>query len=252
MRCGFGLFVGSVLLATSAVALCQAPQTGLSFSVIAIHRSKPESRGGFIKPMPNGTGYLVQNFTVKGMMSVVYRIPSRQISGGPDWFDRENFDVEAKADDTHNIDELHTMFKNMLADRFGLKFHIEMKPGAVYELIVDKAGVKMKADPAGGGVNIPIMPDGQGRFVGTRVPMEYLCWYLGQQMRSDARPVIDKTGLVGVYDFTLSFMPDLPPELQKLPALQDAVEEQLGLKLVPAKGPVPNYVIDRVDQPSAN
>lgn len=261
MRCGWSIFIGSVLLGVAVFAKCQAPQTDLSFGVIAIHRSAPGTRGGFIKPMPNGTGYLVQNFTVKGMMSVIYRVPARQISGGPDWLNTENFDVEARADEAHNIEELHTMFKKMLADRFGLKFHIDMKPGAVYELVVDKAGVKMKVDPAGGSVNIPIMPDGPGRFAGTRVPMEYLCWFLGQQMRNNPRPVIDKTGLTGVYDFTLAFTPDfppgasidsLPPELQKLPALQDAVEEQLGLKLVPAKGPVPNYVIDQVNEPSAN
>jgi uncharacterized protein (TIGR03435 family) len=80
-------------------------------------------------------------------------------------------------------------------------------------------------------------------------------------MPGDPRPVIDKTGLTQVYDFTLAFMPDLPPgassanlppEMQNLPALQDAVEEQLGLRLVPAKGPVPNYVIDHIEQPSEN
>ena len=91
--------------------------------------------------------------------------------------------------------------------------------------------------------------------------MEYLCWFLGQQMRNDARPVIDKTGLTQVYDFELAFSPelrpgltrdDLVPEIQNLPSLFDAVREQLGLKLVSAKGPVPNYVVDGVNQPSAN
>jgi uncharacterized protein (TIGR03435 family) len=119
----------------------------------------------------------------------------------------------------------------------------------------------MKADDAGGTLQIPIMPQGPGEFVGTRVPMEYLCWFLGGQFRGDPRPVIDKTGLTGVYDFKLSFAPELPPgltrddftpEMQKLPTILEAVEEQLGLRLVPARGPVPEYVIDKVEQPSAN
>jgi uncharacterized protein (TIGR03435 family) len=91
--------------------------------------------------------------------------------------------------------------------------------------------------------------------------MEYLCWFVGQQMRNDPRPVIDKTGLTQVYSFTLTFAPELPPgltredllpELQDMPTIADAVHDQLGLRLEPAKGLVDNYVIDHVDQPSAN
>jgi uncharacterized protein (TIGR03435 family) len=91
--------------------------------------------------------------------------------------------------------------------------------------------------------------------------MEYLCWFIGQLMPNDVRPVIDKTGLAQVYDFTLAYTPnlppggssaDLPPEMRNLPAFQDALVEQLGLRLVPAKGPVLEYVIDQVSQPSEN
>ncbi len=91
--------------------------------------------------------------------------------------------------------------------------------------------------------------------------MPYLCWFLGQIAPNDVRPVIDETGLKDVYDFELSFGPDLPagvspdglsPDVQNRPALRDALEEQLGLHLEPAKGPVPHYVVDHVDRPSAN
>lgn len=261
MRWGSGIFIGAILLVTAMSAPGQAQQPRLTFDVAAIHPVKPGSDRGFIKPLPNGTGYMVENITTKMMMSVIYRIPARQITGGPDWFSTMPFDVEARADREYNSDDLHTMFKNLLADRFGLKFHTETKQGAVYELVVDKAGLKMKADAAGGTLQIPIMPQGPGEFVGTKVPMEYLCWFLGGQFRGDPRPVIDKTGLTQVYDFKLSFAPELPPgltrddltpEMQKLPTILEAVEEQLGLRLVPAKGPVPEYVIDQAEQPSAN
>jgi uncharacterized protein (TIGR03435 family) len=169
--------------------------------------------------------------------------------------------LEAKADRAYGLDDLHTMFKNLLADRFALKFHTETKQGPVYELMVDRSGVKMKADGDVGNLNIPIIPSGPAEFVGTKVPIAYLCWFLGQQMQNDPRPVIDKTGLTQVYNFTLNFMPDLPPgvsidalppEMQNRPTILDALREQLGLRLESGKGPVENYVIDHVDKPSEN
>lgn len=255
-------FSASLLLAAAACANGQASQPRLAFDVAAIHPSQPGARGGVVKPLPNGTGYLVENMTVKTMMAVMYRIPARQITGGPDWFSTQPFDVQARADQSYGLDDLHAMFKNLLADRFGLKFHIETKEGAVYELVVDKSGIKMKAAGSVGDLNIPIVPTGPGQFAGTRVPMRYLCWFLGQVTPDDPRPVIDKTGLTQVYDFTLKFAPELPPgavfsdntppEIRNLPVLRDALEEQLGLKLVPTKGPVEYYVIDQVNQPSQN
>ena len=196
------------------------------------------------------------------MMAVMFRIPQRQIEGGPDWFSTQTFDVEARADHGgYTIDELHTMFKNLLEDRFGLKYHVETREGAVYILTVAKGGTKMRADGSADGLRIPIMPTGPGQWEGTKVPMSYLCFFLGQVSPTDMRPVIDRTGLKDVYDFELSFMPELPlgvstddlsPEVKSRPALRDALEEQLGLHLEPAKGPVPHYVIDHVDRPSAN
>lgn len=237
-------------------------QTGkLTFDVAAIHASKPGVSGGGIKPLPNGTGYIVQNMTVESMMTVIYRIPPGRIQGGPDWFSTAVFDLEAKTDRAYGLDDLHTMFKNLLADRFGLKFHTDIRQGPVYELMVDRSGVKMKAEGDVGNLNIPIIPSGPAEFVGTKVPIAYLCWFLGQQMRNDPRPVIDKTGLTQVYDFTLDFLPELPPdvsvdalppEMQNRPTLQDALREQLGLRLESGKGSVQNYVIDHVDKPSEN
>jgi uncharacterized protein (TIGR03435 family) len=239
----------------------QAQPPRLTFEVAAIHPANPGASGGGIKPLPNGTGYIVQNMTVKSMMTVIYRIPAGRIQGGPDWFSSAAFDLEAKADRAYGLDDLHTMFKNLLADRFRLKFHIETHQGPVYELIVDRSGVKMKADGDAGNLNIPIIPSGPAEFVGSKVPMGYLCWFLGQQMQSDPRPVIDKTGLTQVYDFTLAFMPELPPgisidalppEMQNRPKIQEALQEQLGLRLESGKGPVESYVIDHVDKPTEN
>jgi uncharacterized protein (TIGR03435 family) len=152
------------------------------------------------------------------------------------------------------------MFQNLLADEFKLKFHKETKEGPVYALMVDKAGVKMKVNESAQDYEIPIGggPDG---VIGKRVPMQYLCYFLVQVLRNDDRPVIDKTGLTGNYDFTLSFAPELPPNFPKenlppgfldRPTIFTALKEQLGLRLEPQKGSVEYYVIDHVEKPAAN
>ncbi|MFZ0304200.1 MAG: TIGR03435 family protein [Terracidiphilus sp.] len=263
MRLGRQMLITSIMTATlPQAAFSQDTQPRLTFDVVAIHPSLPDATGGVVKPLPNGTGYTVQNMTAKTMMATMYRIPARQIEGGPDWFGSDRFDVEARADrGSYSIDELHTMFKDLLKDRFGLEAHVDTREGPVYILTVARGGTKMKADGSKAGLSIPMMPTGPGRWTGTKVPMEYLCWFLGQISPDDMRPVIDRTGLKDVYDFELSFTPEqppgvspdgLPPELRNLPVLRDALEEQLGLVLKPAKGPVKYYVIDHVDKPSAN
>jgi uncharacterized protein (TIGR03435 family) len=100
----------------------------------------------------------------------------------------------------------------------------------------------------------PLKGDSFGA-VGTRESMEHLCWYLGHVLQRDERPVIDRTGLTGRYDFTLSFGLDLPPEslgFVDRPSIFTALKEQLGLKLEPQKGPVEYYLIDHVEKPEAN
>jgi uncharacterized protein (TIGR03435 family) len=258
-------FLPLIVFFMTAVAWAQAAGGSaqqLIFDVVAIHPSRPDATGGLVKPLPNGTGYTVENMTAKTMMAVMYRVPARQIEGGPDWFGTDRFDVEARADrGGYSIDELHTMFKNLLRDRFGLKTHMDTKEGPVYILTIDKVGMKMKDDGTVGDLNIPITPHGPGKWVGSKVPMLYLCWFLGQVSQSDPRPVIDQTGLKDVYGFQLSFQPDLPPgvspdefppEVRELPVLRDAVQEQLGLVMKPAKGPIQYYIVDRLDRPSAN
>jgi uncharacterized protein (TIGR03435 family) len=257
-----------ITLPTISCSLCilaslahgQEKSSRLTFEVAAIRPAKPADHGG-IKPMPGGDGYLVQNMPVKIMISLMYKVPARQIKDAPDWLDSDRYDIEAKADHAYNIDDLHVMFQNLLADRFNLKFHKEIKEGPVYALMVDKPGSKMKVNESAQDFKIPILPGPDNVFVGTRVPMQYLCWFLGQQLSAEARPVIDKTGLDKWYDFTLSFLPefptnvpkeDLPPSLLNRPSLFDALKEQLGLKLQAEKGPVEYYVIDHVDKPSEN
>jgi uncharacterized protein (TIGR03435 family) len=261
IRCRLPVLAAVIGLMAVFLARGQEKSDRLTFEVAAIRPAQPGATSGGIKPMPGGDGYLVQNMQVKIMISLMYKVPTRQITGAPDWLDTSRYDIEAKADRSYSIDDLHVMFQNLLADRFNLKFHKETREGPVYALMVDKSGSKMKINESAQDFKIPMLPGPDNVFVGTRVPMQYFCWFLGQQLQAEKRPVIDRTGLDKNYDFTLSFAPelptnvakeDLPPGFQDRPSLFDALKEQLGLKLQAEQGPVEYYVIDHVEKPSAN
>lgn len=197
---------------------------------------------------------------VRTIIALIYKIPERQITGLPDWATNNSLDIEAKADKSYSLDALHPMVQNMLADRFGFKFHTEQKEGNIYALTIDSSGLKMKPNTGPDDFKIPLIGSIDG-FTGIRVPMNYLCWQLGQFLQNDERPVINMTGLTGNYDFKLVFLPELPPGIDKdrlpqgfldRPSLFTAVREQLGLKLKAQKGSVTYIVVDHIDKPSEN
>ncbi|MEK6397224.1 MAG: TIGR03435 family protein, partial [Terriglobus sp.] len=250
-KSAFGFFL--------VIALPAIPQQRgsdrLVSDVVSVKPSKAGAVGGIV-PLPGGIGYNA-TATLKVMLSVMYRIPLRQIVGGPEWTSTEKFDVRLKANKAYSIEDLHVMFQNALVDRFGLKVHFETKQGPVFVLRVATSGMKMIPVEAGADRNIPISDGPNQTFIGRRVPMNYFCYWLGQRLQNDQRPVIDGTGLTGQYDFTLAFRPELAPQaessspdLEALPTIFDAVRNQLGLELVPQTGPVPMLVIDQVNRPS--
>jgi uncharacterized protein (TIGR03435 family) len=233
----------------------------LVYEVASIKASPPGAPEGYVDPLPGGIGYNAKNIPVKDMLSVMYRIPRRQIVGGPEWLSSERFDIQVRADHPYSIDDLHIMFQNLLADRFNLKLHIETKAGPVYMLTIAKSGLKMNPVDAGKDRNIPITDGANHEYIGSRVPVNYLCFWLGQKLQNDQRPVVDGTGLTGTYDFKLTFRPQLPPdasmegsspELDSLPSIFNAVKDQLGLELTPERGPVETLVIDHIEKPSEN
>ena len=257
--CSVLLSLPFVLLAVSSAREQSPPR--LTFEVASIHPTKPGTVNGMVKPLPGGFGYTSHNIPIKLIFSLMYRVPMRQISGAPDWLGSDSYDVDAKADHAYSSDDLHVMFQNLLVVRFSLKFHKETREGPVYALTVTPSGLKMKPNDGPESFEIPMNFGADGAMVGKRVPMPYLCWFLGQQLQHDERPVIDLTGLQGFYDFTLLFAPQLPPDVprESLPpglldrlSLFEAVKQQLGLMLTAQKGPVEYYVIDHVERPSDN
>ena len=199
------------------------------------------------------------------------------ISGMPDWAKSERYDIQAKVsgDDMALWRELsdsdrRVMVQAILADRFKLKVRREPKDVPLYELVVAKTGAKVKESKPGdpkelkgpdGNVVRGMLHTGQGQFTAQNESMADLALTLSDYAD---RQVIDKTGLTGRYDFTLQFAPEPghgpeyrhpgspPPPDAVGPSVFTAVQEQLGLKLEPAKQPVEGLVVDQVERPAGN
>jgi uncharacterized protein (TIGR03435 family) len=239
--------------------LAQAPE--LQFEVASLKPSPPGEKGGGIRPAPGGTRYLATGVPLKLLLTVAYRIRDDQISGGPAWMGTDLFDMNAEAERPASMDELHVMLQNLIKERFKLRMHSETKERPVYFLSVDKTGVKTKPHEIGSAGDPWIDQPGFGRLTAKFTPMDYFAWRLSLMLD---RPVLDRTGLKGGYDFDLSWTPDLPPGFPEGglingqavdtsgPTIFAALEKQLGLKLEAQRGPFEILVIDHAEKPAGN
>ncbi|MGA3201466.1 MAG: TIGR03435 family protein [Bryobacteraceae bacterium] len=243
-------------------ALLPGQEKRLTFEVASIKPTKPGGRGGGMRVMPGGQEFVTEGVSLRFMIGFMYWVPLRQVTGGPAWLDTDQWDIAAKADRPHDLDDLREMFRNMLADEFKLKLRKDVKEGPVYALMVDKSGLKMKLNDAPWDFEVSVKPGPGGVTIGKRVSIQRLCYQLEQILQRDERPVIDRTGLPGYYDFTLAFLPEklppgfnldnLPEAMRDRPSIFDALKQQLGLKLEAQKGPVDYYSVDHVEKPAGN
>jgi outer membrane protein assembly factor BamB len=245
----------------------QAETKAPAFEIASIKPSDPGARNGcFIRGQPGGQTFVGSCVTLRLLIKYSYKITDSQLAGGPDWLDTEFYDFQAKADHSLTRAELPAVFQALLAERFKLQFHRETRTLPALLLTVDKSGAKMKANDGPDEWAISIVPAGAfsppapPKFKGTRCAMSYLTWWIAQR---ENRPVLDKTGLPGFWDFTLEFVPEGLGDARKGPAgepipgfegptLYTALREQLGLKLESAKGPIEVYVVDHVEKATAN
>jgi uncharacterized protein (TIGR03435 family) len=253
----------ALMLASSALAV--------QFDVASIKPTK--ANGGTTFGVGNGGGG-GRNVTLKTLIGLAWRLQEFQISGGPAWVGSDRFDIEAKAEDRNaDPDQLRLMLQSLLADRFQLKYHRETKESSVYALVVGKDGLKMKpsADqitpevngpaPRGAGPNHGAIRIGAGSLIGNAVTLPLFIRFLSQRLD---RTIVDKTNLTGRFDIRLQWTPSagenplspggdaLPPADSSGPSIFSAIQEQLGLKLESARGPVEMFVIDQVAKPSEN
>jgi uncharacterized protein (TIGR03435 family) len=245
-----------------------APETAAtpqSYEVVSIRQNNSGKNSN--SDRINGGVFSAENFTLSQLVFDAYLrlsasdhgiIMRDQVVGLPGWADADRFNVEARTDaDTaaamqglpgQELFRLHQpMLRAALADRFKLTAHFEQRERPVYELVLAKGGSKLKASTTD---QNDALRRSNGKLEGWSYPIDWLAFNLS----GDAgRLVVNKTGLTGKYDFTLTWTPDEQQgTLDAGPTLFTALEEQLGLKLVPAKSPVDILVIDHVERPSEN
>lgn len=249
MKVFCNIIVRLFAIAIAASALISLAQPPAVFEAVSIHRNL---KGGNANTDITRGRLTMTNASLRTLIRSAYDIQNYQFASGPVWLDSEAYDIAATTGDGADIshDQYRVLLKALLADRFKLKAHWETRQSDVYVLVVAKGGSRLKEsqDPQKeSGLNTN-KTSHEGRMVATNAPMLYLTNRLSNQLN---HPVIDKTGLQGKYDWTLVWDPD-PGAESTAPSLFTAVQEQLGLKLDPQKGPVETLVIDSVERPSEN
>ncbi len=258
-----------ILLAASISASAQ------TFDVASIRLSGPKS----VRGSNGGPGsrdperYVFGKANLMDFIAVGYDVDIFQISSQLT-LDRDDFDLAANVPAAATKDQFRTMLRNFLNDRFHLRAHLETKRFDAFALMVAKGGAKLgntaaaKRTSTEGFPNLPpgkpgiiALNSASGFYEVTRIraqrqPVSRLV----KMLRTDPpRPVVDVTGLPGVYDFTLEFSTELSSEVggadvgPEAPDLATALREQLGLQLVARKLPFKVVVIDAIDRfPSEN
>jgi uncharacterized protein (TIGR03435 family) len=180
----------------------------------------------------DGNRLQMTNRTLQQIIMWAYDLSADQLSG-PSWLETERFDIVAK---TASGSPEPIMMQALLADRFKLAAHTDTKEFQVYALIVAKNGPKMKKAAPGGDDDMNSKP---GHATARSVTMDHLAAFLSRPRMGLGRPVLDKTGLEGAFDFTLDWTPE---------TIFTALEEQLGLKLESQKAPIEVLIVDHIEK----
>ncbi len=229
----------------AASAFGQSP----SFEIASIKGCKtPAGQDGNITSEPER--FTARNATLKRLIFEAYQVPYAQITGGPSWMDIAEYDIDAKAEKPENTAQIRLMLRRLLAERFRLVVRSEMHEARVYALVVGKGGPRL------GGAEAKEAP-GRFRFHGD---MAHFAGMLAIQLTiplledptvpSHARgapiPVIDKTGIEGSYDLSVEIRPEAGGD--SFTIWQNALQEQLGLKLESRKAPIETLIVEHADK----
>jgi len=262
------------------------PPPPTEFEVADLKRSAPDFRGMMLQIQPGGR-VNIQGVPLKFLVEQAWNLTDDMLVGAPKWMDSDRYDIVAKAPVADlDIEDVWTMLRALVVERFQLATHTEDRPVTAYTLVAVKPKMK-QADPAGR-MKYKEGPAADGKDPRDKTPiLSRLVTCQNMTMAQFAEklkdiapgyihtPVLDATGLEGGYDFTLSFSaagltrppgggPDGPPGPPGSPlsadtavaasdpngavTLFEAIEKQLGLKLESNKRPVPVLVIDHAEQ----
>jgi uncharacterized protein (TIGR03435 family) len=255
------LAVFAVLAGTVALSAQQGQpektSEAASFEVASVKPNTSGSLNSGLPFYPNG-GFNATNVSLKSVIAIAYDVRVFQVTGGPDWLNSARFDITARGREGTPDRLRPAMLRTLLAERFKLVARTEDREQELYALVLlrsdGRLGPNLKPsapqrDASDKGTLFTSVRNGIGRINGTRMSIDTVASVLSGQVLTQR--VINRTGLSGEFDVDLQFTADPSPERpQELPSLFTAVQEQLGLKLEPTRGPVPFLVIDSVQQPT--
>ena len=260
----------------ASAALCWATQasapaqTAVAFAVASVKPNTSGSSRVSFGPVPGG--YSATNVPLRMLVEAAFRTRPGQVVGGPDWIASDRFDISARAPEGSPPAAIFQMLRTLLEHRFGLKTHIESREQPVYALVqIRKDGrLAPQLKPSAIACAPPGTPGNPCRLSGTIGAAAGSVQATGQTLAAFAsylganvdRVVVDRTGLTGRFDFELAWTADdlraAAPDAaagvapNDRAALFTALQEQLGLKLEAAKGPVEFVVIDAAERPTAD
>jgi uncharacterized protein (TIGR03435 family) len=288
LRLVFMVFVlGCVAGALSA----QTPAgVRMAFDVASVKPDMSDAPASSRFPLGPGDGYAPGGFFSATNQPLVvylrfaYKLGQSDLPGLPAWVYNERFDIEARAQGSPTKDDMRLMMQSLLADRFKLIVHTQRQTKPVFNLVVAKAGktgpqlhahsendsCSTASAPSTSGLQLPPIPcgsigpipasaSGRGRLVGRAVTTGRIAGVLMNPFTGVDRPVLDRTGLAGTFDFSLewSLAPDSAQPLGSQtedtgPTFLEALQQQLGFRLKSTKGPVDVLVMDHVEHPTEN
>jgi len=235
------LWIAALAAATQSISF--AAQVS-DFEVASVKPVNPPAGPHTVSLIINHGRLNIEAAELRQIVGLAYAIQRVRVLGGPEWADSDQFDVVAKAESADSTrDEIRSMLQTLLAQRFKLVVHRQMKEVPAYSLLLGKSGSKLRgAAPDGkSGLAHVAGPSGERQTVFRSVSLKVLVNMLANTLGS---PVVDKTGLDGLYDYTFEW-PDSGSSLF-------ASVEQLGLKLEAKKELVEVLVMDRAERPSDN
>jgi uncharacterized protein (TIGR03435 family) len=248
----------SCLMAVTVSAVFgQSAPSSLAFEVASVRpHDGPLSRTFDFSS--SGPRVSLVGYPLKGLVMEAYKLKGYQVTFAASVLqpDEIYYDILAKAPGSApNRGQLRQMLQTLLAERFNLRVHREMKEMPVYALVVGKNGPKFKESASDAtfignhGVNGRNQTVTASKYTMTDLAQEIVDYFFVD------RPVVDKTGFAGTYDLKIEATPEFrmnrDSELGDI-SVFTAVQEQLGLKLESQKAPIEILVVDHVDKPSAN
>jgi len=237
------LVIASLTVLASFNAPAQVADANAAFETASI---KPNNSGsGTANSSVSNGEVILRNVPLRDCIELAYNVNDARITG-PDWLATERFDILAKPPSGSPHDHYRPMMQALLKDRFKLAVHFESKMLPAFALVVGKGGPKMEKGESGG----PQVNGGNTHITGKGMSMAQLADNLAGHVD---RPIIDKTGLEGVFNLNLEWSLDEPAKTSDSaapakPSIFTAIQEQLGLRLDSQRLPVEIVVVDHVER----